>query len=227
MSKIFVLSVGGSLIVPPAGVDTNFLREFKSFIIGYIKKGYRFYLVIGGGTTARQYIKAAQTVSKVDNEARDWLGISATRLNAQLLKTIFGKLVYPEIISNPLKTVKTDKKIILAAGYEPGCSTDYDAVLLGKKNHAGVIINLSNIDYAYDKDPKKFPDAKKLVTVSWSEFRRIVGSRWQPGLNAPFDPVASKEAAKQGMKVIILNGRKLGNLGKCLLGKDFEGTTIS
>ena len=223
----YVLSVGGSLLVTKDGINVQFLKRFRDFIAKEVKKGARFHLVIGGGYTARVYIKAALATAPVSHYDRDLVGIRATRLNAELLRVAFGPLAYPEIVTDPMKSPKTNKKIILAAGYKPGWSTDYVSVLLAKNNGIGTVINLSNIDHAYDKDPRKFPEAKKLIDISWREFRQIVGSKWQPGLNVPFDPVASREAQKSKIKVIILNGEKLANLGKLLAGKKFVGTTVS
>jgi len=222
----FVFSVGGSLLVTADGIETQFLKAFRSFIIKQVKEGRRFYLVVGGGVTARTYIKAALAVAPISQADRDWVGISATRLNAQLLRTTFGKMANQEIITDPTLKVKTRKPLALAAGYKPGWSTDYVAVLLAKHNNIKTVINLSNIDYAYDKDPRRFQDAKKLEQISWPEFRQIVGNRWQPGLNTPFDPIASREAAKARMKVVIVNGRNLKNLEKVLSGDKFQGTEI-
>ncbi|NCO00071.1 UMP kinase [Candidatus Falkowbacteria bacterium] len=227
MPKTFVLSVGGSLLVTKEGVNLKFLRAFHSFVSAQVKKGNKFYLVVGGGITARNYIKAALAAAPVKAADRDWVGIRATRLNAQLLQVVFGSLAYKDIITNPYKLIKIKAPVIFSGGYKPGCSTDHVAVLIAKHNKIDTVINLSNIDYAYDKDPCHHSDAKKLVNVSWPTFRKIVGSRWQPGLNVPFDPVASREAAKYKIKVIILNGQKLKNLSDCLEGQSFKGTTIN
>lgn len=226
MNKTYVLSLGGSLVVTKEGIDVKFLKQFRAFVLKEIKKGYKFYLVVGGGVTARTYIKAALETTNINTASRDWVGISATRLNAQLVKVIFGSLAYSETVVNPFQKIKADKKIVIAAGYKPGWSTDYVSVLIARHNNIKTVINLSNIDYAYDKDPRKFSGAKKLVNVTWPEFKKIVGNVWKPGLNVPFDPVASKEAAKNKMKVVIVNGQNLKNLENCLTGKPFEGTTV-
>jgi len=226
MAKDFVISVGGSLLVPPAGINSQFLKKFSALILSRAKRGDRFFLVVGGGRTARNYIAAAKQAGKMSSAAGDWLGIAATRLNAQLLKTAFDFAAHPEIIIDPTKPIWTRKKIILAAGYKPGWSTDYVAVLLAKHNNIATIINLSNVDYAYNKDPNRYPDAQKLEKASWLEFQRIIGGVWRPGLNSPFDPVASKEASRQKIKVIIMGG-DLKNLAACLRGRPFKGTTIS
>lgn len=227
MKKTFVLSVGGSLLVTKEGIDIKFLKSFRLFILKELKKGNRFYLVTGGGVTARDYIKAALGMTKISQADRDWVGISATHLNAQLVKVIFGSQAHPGIIIDPTKKIKTNKNLVIGAGYKPGWSTDCDSVLLAQHNQIKTVINMTNIDYAYDKDPRKFPEAKRLVNVSWPEFRKVVGNKWTPGLNVPFDPVASREAQKSKIKVVILNGKDLKNLGDCLAGKKFKGTTIS
>jgi len=227
MSQTFVLSVGGSLIVTKAGINVKFLKAFHAFIARQAKAGRRFYLVIGGGATARTYIKAALAAAPVSNADRDWIGISATRLNARLLQIIFGRLAHPAIITDPTRPIRSKAAVVFGAGYKPGCSTDHDAVLIAKHNGLKTVINLSNIDYAYDKDPRFHADAQKLKDISWPAFRKIVGSRWRPGLNVPFDPVASREAAQYKIKVVILNGQKLKNLADCLDGRRFQGTVIS
>jgi uridylate kinase len=223
--KIIVLSVGGSLIVPN-DIDHEWIKGFKSTIEKFLAKGYRFIIITGGGKTARNYQNAAKEVSRIDNEDLDWLGIHATRINAHLIRTIFKSHANPTIIKNPNEKIKFKEKILIAAGWKPGFSTDYDAVLLAKNFKVKKLVNMSNIDYAYDKDPRKFSDAKIIKNISWKEFRKIVGNKWDPGLNSPFDPVASKEAEKQKMEVVILNGRNLANFENYLNSKEFIGTII-
>jgi len=220
-----VLSLGGSLIVPDE-IDVDYLRRFKFVIEGYIKKGFRFVIVCGGGKTARDYQTAAKKIVNLHSEDVDWLGVHATRINAHFLRTIFRDKAHPKIITNPIEKINFKEKILVAAGWKPGWSSDYDAVLLAKNLGIKKVINLSNIDYVYDKDPKKFKDAKRFDSISWHDFRKIVGNKWDPGLNMPFDPVASKEAEKEGLTVIIANGADLDNFEVILRGKRFNGTTI-
>ena len=53
-----------------------------------------------------------------------------------------------------------------------------------------------------------------------------MGHTWEPGKSAPFDPIASKDAQKFGMKVGILDGTKLGEVKKAIDGKPFNGTIV-
>jgi uridylate kinase len=224
MKNDVIISLGGSIIVPDE-VDVDFLKKFRQLIINQ-SKTKRFFIICGGGRTARKYAGAAKQITELKAEDLDWLGIHSTRLNAHLLRTIFRKYAYPKIVKNPTEKIKTNKKVIIAAGWKPGCSTDYDAVLLAKTHGIKTIINLSNIDYAYDKDPRKFPGAEPILRTDWKTFRSYLPKKWDPGLNSPFDPIASKESQKLKLKVIIANGRNIKNLQNILENKDFKGSTI-
>jgi uridylate kinase len=224
--KTIVISVGGSLLVPE-DINILWIGELKNFLINYIEKGYRFIIITGGGKTARKYQNAARELAELKNDDLDWLGIHSTRLNAHLIRTIFRKYAHPQIIKDPTQKISFKEKILVAAGWKPGFSTDFDAVLLAKQFNAKRLINLSNIDYVYDKDPRKFPDAKIITKINWKDFRKIVGNKWDPGLNAPFDPIAAKEAQKIKMEVAVINGKDLKNLDNYINKKEFIGTLIT
>ncbi len=226
--SIMVLSVGGSLIVPPGGIDVNFLKKLNIFIRHYITLGKKFFLIAGGGTMCREYQKAAkEVIGHLTEEDIDWLGIHATRLNAHLLRTIFVDIAHPRIIENYERKLENwHESVVIGAGWMPGNSTDYDAVALARDYNARLIINMSNIDWIYDQDPKKFPEAKKIAKISWTDYRKIVGDTWSPGLNTPFDPIASKFAQELGLTVVITNGNNFDNLHKIIDGQEFEGSVI-
>lgn len=226
--KTIIISLGGSLIVPNE-IDWEFVKSFKELIKDQIATGFKFILIVGGGKTARKYIEAASKISNINNEDKDWIGIHATRMNAHFIRTIFRDHAHPRINKNPhdLEDFYDFKEsILVASGWRPGFSTDFDAVILAKYLGIKKIINLSNIDYVCDKDPNKFPDAKKIEEMSWADFRTMVGDTWDPGMNAPFDPIASKEAEEIGLEVAIMNGKNLANLKKYLEGEKAERTII-
>ncbi|MDO9231821.1 MAG: UMP kinase [bacterium] len=230
-NNIIVISLGGSLIVPKR-IDWQFLKKFRELIVSEIKKGKKFAIITGGGYAAREYAQAANKVTKLTKDDQDWLGIHATRLNAHLVKTIFRAYAHPRINKNPrtkenLSThFAAGEGIMVAAGWKPGASTDYVATIIAERLGAKKLINLSNIKYACDKDPKKYPDAKIIKEINWKNFRKIVGNRWDPGLNMPFDPVASKLAQENNLEVIIAEGKNLKNLKNILEEKEFQGTVI-
>lgn len=223
--KQIIISLGGSLIYPE-NIDTDFVSNFKLLIESYVKKDFRFVIICGGGRLARHLQTEAVKIAKLSDEDKDWLGIEATKLNAYFIKLLFPKdEVYDTIISNPTEKISTTKKIIICSGWKPGWSTDYDAVLLAKNLGIAKMINMSNISHVYDSDPKRNPNAKPLKNIPWKDFRNLVGEKWSPGLNMPFDPIAASEAASLNLKVIII-GKDLDNLKKVLDESHFIGTVI-
>jgi len=230
--KIIIISLGGSLIFPEGGLAISFIQNFKSLIEKEIKNGYRFVIITGGGRLSRTYVEAANKITPINEEEQDWLGIHATRMNAHFIKTIFIDYAQPRINKNP--RTKADlwehfahgEKVMVAAGWRPGWSTDYVATILAERFGAKKLINLSNIEYLFDKDPNKFSDAQKIETINWPDFRKIVGDKWSPGLNAPFDPIAAKLAQKNKMEVAIIGGQDLENVSKYLAGQYFKGSVI-
>ncbi len=222
-----IISVGGSLLVPEE-IDINFLSTLKNFVEDEVKKGSRFIIICGGGKVCRKYQGAAKLISKSKQSDIDWLGIHATRLNAQLVKTVFLPRSEEVVVHDPFdKSIKFNKPILIAAGWKPGWSTDFDAVCLAKRYKARKLINLSNIDYVYTADPRTNPDAQKIEKMKWKDFRKLIPKKWDPGLSSPFDPIASKEADKLGLEVAIINGDKLEGIKKFIDGDEFVGTLIS
>lgn len=221
-----VVSVGGSLIVPDQ-IDTDFLKRFKALILEKVQKGFTFSIIAGGGRTARRYQDAAQAVTPLSSGDLDWIGIHSTRLNAQLLRNIFVGYAHAHVIKNPTIDSESEEPITIAAGWQPGFSTDHCAVLMAKNLGATRLVNLSNIDYVYDTDPRKNPGAKKIEKIGWAEFRKIIPDHWDPGLSSPFDPIAAKEAESLGLEVAIINGARLEEFSKYLDGTPFVGTVIS
>ncbi|HLC49949.1 MAG TPA: UMP kinase [Candidatus Nanoarchaeia archaeon] len=224
MQKTFIISLGGSLIVPDK-IDAVFLNKFKVLIEKYSKKGFKFVIICGGGKLARNLQAAASKVIKLSNEELDWIGIHATKLNASLLRHLFGKNVHDAIISNPNDKIKTKKSIIIASGWLPGWSTDFDAVLLAKNFKISNVVNMSNVDYVYDKDPRKFRNAKKIEHMKWDDMSKLIGTKWKAGMNAPFDPIAAKKAKQLKIKANII-GKDLKNLENLLNNRKFRGTVI-
>ncbi len=237
MEKFVVISLGGSLIVPhlsdEGGVDVAFLKRFRQFLLGEIRRGRKFIVVTGGGRTARVYQKAASQISKVSSDDLDWVGIAGTKLNAQFLLSVFRTEVYPQVIDHKpspkeLQAIKKSRKnLYIVSGWYPGQSTDFEAVYLAQEFGASEVINASNIAFAYDKDPKKYKDAKPIREISWREYRKLIPQKWTPGLSTPIDPVTARLAEKTGLQVKILKGSDLKNFKKAIEGKEFTGTIIS
>lgn len=227
-NEAFVFSVGGSLIAPTSGVNTLFLSKLNALVRSYVKQNKRFFLIAGGGVLARSYRDAGKVVvGNLTDEDLDWLGIHATRLNAHLLRTIFQDIAHPRILeSYDHKLVDAHESVFVGAGWKPGWSTDYCAATMARDYGAKIIVNLSNIDQVCDSDPRANPNAKAIPSISWEDFQKIVGDTWHPGMNAPFDPIATKLCREHDMTVVVINGSNFENMKKMMNGEEFVGTVI-
>jgi len=228
MADVTVMSLGGSLIAPDA-VDTGFLASFHRLAVAHLEAAPRRKLIVicGGGGLARRYQAACRELAPAaSSDDLDWIGIAATRVNAELVRRMFGPLCRGGVVTDPTAVRRLAGRVMVAAGWKPGFSTDNDAVILARRFGAATLINLSNIAKVHTADPKADPSARPLDAVSWAEFRRIVGDEWAPGRNLPFDPSATRAAAAARLRVVFADGRNLANLEAILAGGQFVGTTI-
>ncbi len=224
-TKTIVVALGGS-IVHPDEINTRFLKDFKKFLAPFLRRGVKFVFVVGGGALARRFQVAAHRVSRLTDDDKDWIGIHATRLNAHLLRTILREIADPVIIDARGKLPKLTHPVTVAAGWRPGWSTDYVAMQLAADYGVPEAVIAGKPSHVYEKDPGKFPRAKKFDAITWREYRKLVPAKWKPGLHAPVDPVAAALGGRQGMKAIIVDGRDMRNFAALLNGKEFEGTII-
>lgn len=223
-----VLSLGGSIVAPEAP-DAAYIKEFAAVARSWlaVDQNRRLILVVGGGGPARAWQKAYRDAIEVpDADAQDWIGIMATRLNAQLIRSLFLDVCPHDVVTDPTGVAVFGGRVLVASGWKPGFSTDFDAVVLAERFQADVVVNLSNIAKVYTADPRVDPGARPIDTMSWKDFRAMVGDEWTPGKNVPFDPIASRRAEELGLRVICAAGKDLANLRLILDGQAFVGTTI-
>ena len=224
MKKV-VISLGGSVIVPD-NVDIKYLDSFKKFI-NKISKGNKIIIITGGGKTARNYIKPLEH-EKLDMKSRSLIGIMATRINARLLASIFNIKEIPEKMTD-LKILFKKKSLIIcgALDFHPGMTSDGTAADVAKAIKADLLINITNVDGLYNKDPRNFKNAKFISNISFKEFfgmaRKI---KFKAGQHFVLDSMAANIIMKNKIKTLIVN-KNIGNLNKIFLAKSFKGSVIS
>lgn len=207
--QTYIISLGGSLIAPD-GVDVAFLKKFRAVLLKESKRN-KFIIIPGGGQTCRNYQKAARAIAKVSNDDLDWIGIATNLLHTNLLRAIFGK----------------SKNIIVErGGLAPGGTSDSTAVRFAEEFRAKTIVNLTNVAGVYDRDPRKFKNARLITRMAWAQLKSQFGTGKTPGRNLPFDSAIAGKAAKLGLQVVILDGHNLKNFQIFLVGRSFKGTVI-
>ena len=225
---VWIISLGGSLVAP-AEVDTRFVAQFCALVTEQVA-GHperKFVVVCGGGDPARRYQAAYRAVAARPSEAaEDWVGIAATRLNAELIKQLFAGLAPGEVVTDPTTVTGMDAPVLVAAGWKPGFSHDYDAAIIAERLSAAHIVKLSRVGMIYSADPRTDPAAEAYGRMSWAALRRLAGDRWSPGYHAPFDPIATAHCAALGITLVVTGG-DLANLRRVIDGESFSGTTVA
>ncbi|MCS7093728.1 MAG: UMP kinase [Candidatus Aenigmarchaeota archaeon] len=221
-----VISIGGSLLTKKISYE-NFKKYAK--VIENLSKKHSLIVVCGGGKIARKFINIAKA-AKADEEIQDFIGIMATHLNASTLASIVRNSYL--VKWKPLKETENEikkhfgRKIIIAAGYDTGHSTDYNAAYFASLVKADIVINATDVDGVYDKDPKIFKNARKYNSLNFDDFIKIISKLEQsPGKYSLFDLEAAKILKKEKIKLVILNGKDPKNILSCLNGKQI-GTTV-
>jgi len=171
-------------------------------------RGHQLIVVCGGGKPARDWIRLAKELG-TDAYTQDRLGIHATHLNALLLITALGPDAHPHVHRRGSEIRRNlGDRILVGGGHLPGSSTDYRAVLFAKAAGADLVVNATDVDGVYDKNPKEHADAVKLDRITFSRFEEIVleNAEQTPGEYGLFDLKAVRLAKKLGMPLVIVDG---------------------
>jgi len=221
--KTIVVSIGGSVVLSDEA-DTQFLKNLTE-LFRKISTQYRLFVIVGGGKIARQYIQLGRELG-FDEDTLDVIGVDVTRVNARIIAGLLGTANkdIPHTVDDALK-LKTP--IVVMGGTGPRHSTDTVGAELAEKTHAVRFVNATNVDGIYDKDPKKFKDARQLKTVHIDELIKQYGTSWgKAGKNIFMDNPAFDIIKRAKITTSVVNGKRLDQLEKALVGQPFDGTTI-
>ncbi|MCF2137124.1 MAG: UMP kinase [Candidatus Thorarchaeota archaeon] len=222
-----VLKLGGSLLYRDAEeANLERVRAYANALITLTEDGHQLVVVVGGGIPARAFISAARTLGASETQC-DWLGIKIARLNAELLSAALGNVAYPIVAEtlDDLERAFISGKIVLMGGLTPGQSTNAVAALAAEVIGADLLLNATNVDGVYDRDPQE-QGAKKLDKVTIDKLSTILSSGGvRAGEYRLFDPVAIRVVARSRISTIIFNGTKPENLSRILDGERI-GTLI-
>lgn len=200
------VSLGGSLLTRERGVEpylryAKILRELR-------RRGHQIVVVCGGGRIAREYISMARGIGAHSN-IQDRLGVLATHINALLLIAALGDDADPRIHRRADEVRRhINGKILVGGGHLPGSSTDYRVVLFARAMGADLIVNATDYGGVFDRDPSRYPDAKKYESLTFDQLEEIIKSRFRqaPGDYGLFDLKATKLAKRLGIPVVFIDG---------------------
>ena len=221
LKKRIVLKLTGSLFDRSA----DEVKAVTQTILEALKEVEIPAVVTGGGEAARRYIDYARDLG-ADQSTLDEFGIDVSRINAKLLIVALGRSAYPyppHTIEEAVKASSTGR-VVVAGGFQPGQSTNAVAALLAERLSASLLVNATDVEGVYDKDPKKHYDAKLLREVTVAELRRILEGEIFAGTYELIDPIALKiiERSKIPTRIIRCSVEAIRD---ALIGRDI-GTLI-
>ena len=223
MKELIVFSLGGSLIVPDK-VDHEYLTKFKNFIEKLNKK-YKIIIVTGGGKTAREYMKEVK-----DEKVKSLIGIMTTKLNARLISGLFNiTREIPDTLKDVKKQIEENNLVVTGAlGFQEDMTSDGNAAEIAEYLRAKIFINLTNVNGLYDKDPRKYKNAKLISYVDYKSFNDIIKKiKYEAGQHFILDQASAVIITRSKTETAILNGKDFNNLQRFFDKKEFIGTIIS
>jgi uridylate kinase len=221
--ETIVISIGGSVVLSEEA-DVSFFNELKT-LLKKLSKDFRLYLVVGGGKTARTYIKLGRKFN-FDEDLLDEIGINVTKVNAKLLANIIeiSNIKIPDT-TDEAKELKYP--IVVMGGTTPGHSTDMVGAELAEKTNASKFIIATNVNGVYDKDPNKYNDAKQIKEISIKQLIDEYGTDWDAaGKNIVVDGPALEIINRAKIPTFVLNGKRLDQLERAIINQQFDGTVI-
>lgn len=196
-----VISLGGSVLT-----KNNYANVYKiTEILENISENYAVLVVTGGGELARDLMSVIEknrefieslphTPKDIVNRMKDEIGIEVSRLHAKLLASLRGYSGYivPTKVRDAIGAL-VHYKVVFMGGTFRGQSTDAVAASAAARFKAKMLINVSDVDGVYTKDPKIHKDAEKIKEMTYDEFWDIIKDyKQEPGHYELFDHKAFK-----------------------------------
>lgn len=220
-----VTKIGGSLF--KHDLSHQRIHAYAQALKDMMRQGHQIVAVAGGGENARNYIEAARALGA--NEALcDQIGIYVTRLNARLLISALGDDAFPEVPETieELRKYLAIGKTVVMGGLQPAHSTDAVAAIVAESINADLFIKTIDAPGVCTKDPRKYPDAKKLDEITVQKLLEMLQEKsLVAGAYELIDPVAVRVIERSKIQTWIVPGDDPSNL-KRILNRESVGTKV-
>jgi uridylate kinase len=226
-----MLKISGEALIGKAdyGIDTKVMDNIANQIGEVALMGVEIAVVVGGGNFWRG---VAASANGMDRTTADYIGMLATVMNAIGLQDALEKknistrvqssitmqeIAEPFIRRRALRHLEKKRVVIFAGGTgNPYFSTDTAAALRALEINAEILFKATKVDGVYDKDPKKYPDAKKYDELTYLEVLdknlRILDSTAISLCMENDLPVVVFDITKSGNIKNVISGKKIGTI---------------
>jgi uridylate kinase len=227
-----MLKISGEALIGKAdyGIDTKVMDNIANQIKEVVLMGVEIAVVVGGGNFWRG---VAASANGMDRTTADYIGMLATVMNAIGLQDALEKkdistrvqssitmqeIAEPFIRRRALRHLEKKRVVIFAGGTgNPYFSTDTAAALRALEINAEILFKATKVDGVYDKDPKKYPDAKKFDELTYIE---VLDKNLKI-----LDSTATSLCMENDLPVVVFDITKSGNIKDVISGKKI-GTIV-
>lgn len=229
--KRVLLKISGEALAGEKGfgIDFDTVDRICRSIKDAYDEGVQLAVVVGGGN----YWRGGRSSGDMERTRADKIGMLATVMNALTVASGLEKLgceatvmsalqmnqvAEPFIRDNAVKYLEEGRIVIFGCGTgNPFFSTDSGAVLRALEINADIVFKATMVDGVYDKDPKKFPDAVKYDTLT---FTKVFNDQ----LNV-MDMTAATMCRDNHMSMLVFE-MSGDNIKRAVLGENI-GTVVS
>ncbi len=229
--KRIVLKLSGEVLAgkEKSGIDFDRVLELANEIKECANLGYEIAIVVGGGNFWR-----GKSNEYMDRATSDYIGMLATTMNALALGDAFKQLGVPVrvqtgvemrqiaefyIKDRAIRHLEKGRVVIFGCGTgSPFFSTDTASSLRAAEINADILVKATKVDGVYDKDPKKYDDAKKYQEITYID---VLNKK----LNV-MDSTAISLCMEENIPILVFNILEKGNL-KNVLENENIGTLVS
>jgi uridylate kinase len=230
--KRVLLKISGEALMGNQGygINTEVLRIVAGEIAETAKLGVELAVVVGGGNIFRGVSESAKGM---DRASADYVGMLATVMNAVSLQEAIEKhgvvtrvqsaipmsqLAEPYIRRRAIRHLEKGRVVIFGAGTgNPFFTTDTAAALRAMEINADVLLKATKVDGIYDKDPKKYKDARRYETVTFTDALK-------QDLHV-MDATAFALCRDNELGIIVFDLTNRGNIQRVVCG-EHVGTTV-
>ncbi|MFX1418630.1 MAG: UMP kinase [Promethearchaeota archaeon] len=232
MKRKSVIKIGGSLLFTEKKEINKEKIQYFCEIFKKTKYSGNHVIVCGGGIIAREYINTVRSFHGSESLC-DTFGIDLSRINSKLLISSFQDFAYPLVPKSieELSLALLFGKIIVMGGLQPGQSTTSVALEVAEFMHAEELVILTDVKGIFNKDPKKFDDAKLLKNLTYAELQEITinssgDKQAAAGEYRIFDAVSLQILKRSKIKVRVMSGKDLKEFEKYWKGDENITCTI-
>jgi uridylate kinase len=166
-----------------SGVDPEVVAFVAEQVKAVTALGVQVGIVVGGGNIFRGM--AAATATGMDRATADYIGMLATAMNGLALQDALeragvptrvmtaidmNEVAEPYIRRRAVRHLEKGRVVIFVAGtWNPYFTTDTAAALRAVEIGAQVVLKATKVDGVYDKDPVKYPDAKRYPAITYGQ----------------------------------------------------------